>query len=158
MQLLIIKLGGVSNKQNSETDRFYLLQGCTGEQLSQITDKGLLQLGVQDAAERQALLAARGTIQQQQQPQQQQQQQQSNVPAATAAGQVEVSQPSQSVMVLPTRSALPGAGGAAVAADGQGAAGANGAVSDKAGGAEGAQPKAVAVRWVGQHSSARRVL
>lgn len=58
------------------------LQGCTGAQLLQLTDKGLLQLGVQDAAERQALLAARRSLQQGQQqptaqPQQQQQQAQS---------------------------------------------------------------------------------
>lgn len=46
------------------------MQGCTGEQLLQLTDKGLLQLGVQDAAERQALLTSRKALQQQQHPEQ----------------------------------------------------------------------------------------
>lgn len=50
-----------------------VLQGCTGEQLLQVTDKGLLQLGVQDAAERQALLTARKNLLQQQVQQQVQQ-------------------------------------------------------------------------------------
>eukprot|EP00775_Hariotina_reticulata_P003910 gene3910-4164_t len=42
------------------------LEGVTGQQLVSLTDQRLLQLGVQDAAERQALLSARSTLQTQQ--------------------------------------------------------------------------------------------
>jgi hypothetical protein len=62
-----------------------------------LTDKGLLQLGVQDAAERQALLTARKNFQQQEQQQAQQQQQ----------GVLEDS--TQHTMVLPTPGTPPGA-------------------------------------------------
>jgi hypothetical protein len=41
------------------------MQGVTGQQLVSLTDQRLLQLGVQDAAERQALLSARSTLQSQ---------------------------------------------------------------------------------------------
>jgi transcription initiation factor TFIID subunit TAF12 len=64
-----------------------------------LTDNGLLQLGVQDAAERQALLTARKNFQQQQEQQQAQQQQQSMLDDGT-----------QHTMVLPTPSAPAGAG------------------------------------------------
>lgn len=72
-----------------------LSQGCSGQQLVQLTDKGLLQLGVQDAAERQALLTARKNLQQQHQEQQLQLQQHQQQQQPTANG-VE-----QAVLVLP---------------------------------------------------------
>lgn len=74
------------------------VQGCSGQQLLQLTDKGLLQLGVQDAAERQALLTARKNFQQQQEQQQAQQQQQQQ--SVLDAG----------MMVLPPPGTPPGAG------------------------------------------------
>lgn len=115
---------------------FVMQQGCTGEQLLQLTDKGLLQRGVQDAAERQALLNARRNLQQQQpQPQQQgqdQQQQQQQAQHQDQQQQQEVSlqqQLQQAGSDKLTGQPAPSTptGGSAVALGSQAAAGANGA-------------------------------
>jgi hypothetical protein len=96
------------------------LQGCTGAQLLQLTDKGLLQLGVQDAAERQALLAARRSLQQgqqqqpQTQPQQQQQQQAQSLAGQDAGAKQSASPGTPTLAVAGTQEAA----GAAASTDG----------------------------------------
>lgn len=94
------------------------LQGCTGAQLLQLTDKGLLQLGVQDAAERQALLAARRSLQQgqQQQPQtqpQQQQQQQAQSLAGQDAGAKQLASPGPPALAVASPGTQEAAGASA---------------------------------------------
>jgi hypothetical protein len=130
------------------------MQGCDGEQLLQLTDKGLLQLGLQDAAERQALLAARRAFEQRQQPQLQQQQQADqqerqgqglSQQRSSAAGLL---QQGEGQIVLPPPGSPPGGGpdqaaqsanGRSIAAEGLGRAGS--LASD------GSQKAASGVRW-----------
>lgn len=111
------------------------MQGCSGQQLLQLTDKGLLQLGVQDAAERQALLTARTKRQEQQGQQQQPLKQQQQPPVGL--DDVKLAMPSAAVAV----GAGLGSPGAAAAVDSS-----TDGLQDTGGSADDA--KKAGVRWV----------